>query len=299
MPWRFAIVPFQGPARPTCGNSIITRAGRTDELVPEESGKPNRWRMRKPIDAPGDTRSITQILAILANLRAEEFVADSQKDAVKYGLNHPVLEVAWETEGMHRLKVGAQVPRTPSYYAAIDDQPLVFILKAETLKPFEAEFRDHVVMSFPLESARRLVLTWGRPKRVVTLLHRQPAPKGQHDWVEQPGSDVSGIDLSAVSALAKALSHLETVQYAQYEGEIPAYTGLLRPRLAVTVKFDESQPDHILRIGHPAAPGLMYAARGTADSGPVFLLPAVSWDALIRSGERLAPFPKDVFTPAR
>ena len=97
---------------------IITRAGRVDELEPEQSGGPNRWRMRSPIDAPADTRSITQILAILANLRADEFVADSQKDAIKFGLNEPILEVAWETDRTHRLKVGAQVPRKPSYYAS-------------------------------------------------------------------------------------------------------------------------------------------------------------------------------------
>ena len=120
MPWRFVIAPLAGPGPAGVRKLIITRAGRTDELVPEESGKPNRWRMRRPIDAPADTRSITQILAILANLRADDFVADSQKDAAKFGLNQPLLEVAWETDRMHRLKVGAQVPRKPSYFAAID-----------------------------------------------------------------------------------------------------------------------------------------------------------------------------------
>ena len=29
----------------------VTRAGRTDELVPNTTGEPNRWRMRRPIDA--------------------------------------------------------------------------------------------------------------------------------------------------------------------------------------------------------------------------------------------------------
>jgi hypothetical protein len=83
-----------GPGPAGVHKLIITRAGRTDELVPEEGGQPNRWRMRRPIDAPADARSITQILAILANLRADDFVADSQDDAAKFGLNQPLLEVA-------------------------------------------------------------------------------------------------------------------------------------------------------------------------------------------------------------
>src|SRR5262249_43290118 len=107
---------------------IISRAGRTDELVPDQTGKPNRWRMQKPIDAPADSRAIPQILAILANLRADDFVADSQQNAAKFGLNEPILEVAWESDRLHRLKVGSQVPRKPSYYAAVDGELSVFIL---------------------------------------------------------------------------------------------------------------------------------------------------------------------------
>ena len=96
--------------------------------MPEEGGKPNRWRMRRPVDAPADTRAITQILAILANLRAEGFVADSQKDATRFGLDKPMLEVEWETDRPHRLKVGARFrksrPITPP-----PRKPFVFTLE--------------------------------------------------------------------------------------------------------------------------------------------------------------------------
>ena len=154
-------------------------------------------------------------------------------------------------------------------------------------------------MSFPPTSAKRLILTWYRPKRTLSIAHRQPTAKGQLEWVNEPGVDATGIDLSAAGALVKALSHLETVRFTQYDGEIPAYTGLIHPRLTATVKFEENQPVRVLRIGHAASPGLIYAAEGTADSGPVFLLPAPSWDSLIRSGEQLVDFPANVFAPAR
>ncbi len=288
-----------GPGPADVRKLTITRAGRTDLLVPAQGGQPNRWRMVQPINAPADTRAVTQVLATLANLRATDFVADSLKDAAKFGLDKPILEVTWETEGLHRLKVGAQVPKTASYYASIEDQPPVFILKAEALKPFESEFRDHLVMSFPPASVRRLLLDWNRPKRAVVLLHRQPTAKGQLDWVPEPASGAAGLDISAVSALGKALSHLETVRYLQYGGEIPTFTGLLRPRFTATVKFDDNTPDRVLRIGHDTGSGLIFAAEGTTDSGPVFLLPAASWASLIQSGEQFPPLPKDLFAPAR
>ncbi len=276
----------------------VTRAGRVDELVPVENGAPNRWRMRKPIDAPADTRSVTQIVAVLANLRAEGFVSDNQEDPAKFGLDHPLIEVEWETDKPHRLKVGGQVPRESAYYAATDDQPSVFTLSAETLKPFEAEFRDHLVMTFPLAKAERVVLTWSRPDRTAAFRHREPTTKGGVEWVGVPGSDSGGIDLASVTALAKALSHLETVQYWQYDGEIQAYTGLVHPRLTVTVKFGANEADRVIRIGYGAGPGLLYAAEGTSLTGPVFELPAVSWDMLIQLGQRLAPLPADLFSHA-
>jgi hypothetical protein len=278
---------------------VIKRGSRTDELEPDKTGAPNQWRMRRPIDAPGDVRSITQAIAVLANLRAEDLISPSTGDAKTYGLDHPLLEVAWESDKTHRLKVGAQVPRTPSYFAAIDGEPYVFTLKGETLKPFEAEFRDRLVMSFPLESAERLLLRWGWPRRSLEIYRRSPAPKGQPEWVEVPGADKSGIDLSASATIVKALSRLETTRYAQYDGAIPVGTGLLRPRFEVEVLTGLNQPPQILRIGWSTAQGLVFAATGTADSGPVFMLPGAAWNALIQSGLRFTPLPDQVFAPPR
>ena len=142
---------------------------------------------------------------------------------------------------------------------------------------------------------------WSSPGRGPTApwrssIARRPT-KGQLEWVDEPGTDARGIDLSAVGALAEAVSHLETVRFLQYDGEIQPYTGLIHPRLTVAVKLGANEPDRIIRVGHAASPGLIYAAEGMSLNGPVFLLPAGSWDALIKSGQRLPPFPDDVFAP--
>ena len=293
--WRFVIKRWSIRPRQACGNwSSPAPVGST-------SSSPSK--AAAPIAGGCCGRSMPRRIAARSprssqswpNLRADSFVADTQKDATKFGLDHPLLDVEWETDRPHRLKVGAQVPHEPAYYATTLGDPNVFTLSAETLKPFEAEFRDHVVMSFPLAEAERMVLSWSRPDRTLALRYRQPTAKGQLEWFEEPGQDSRGIDLSAATALARALSHLETVRYSQYDGAIEPFTGLVQPRLTVTVKLGANEPDRIMRIGHPAAPGLIYAALGTSTSGPVFLLPGVSWDALIKSGQRLPNLPSNVF----
>jgi hypothetical protein len=277
----------------------LIRAGRTDELEPNTAGEPNRWRLRQPIDAPADTRTVTQILAMLSNLRADQYVADSAGDGKAYGLDHPLLEITWETDKTHRLKVGSPVPRAAAYYAQLDAAPFVFTIKTEVLKPLEAELRDHVVMSFPAARAQRIVLTWGWPHRTVAFRRRTPTAKGQSDWVDEPGSDPTGLDQSRISALMTAMAHLESLRFVQYDGEIQPFTGLHRPRLTIEVMLSAAEPLRVLKIGYPTGDGHVMAAEGTSGSGPVFLLPAAAWDALVQSGERFDPLPTNVFAPAR
>jgi hypothetical protein len=276
----------------------ITRGVRTDELEPDKDGEPNRWRLLRPTNARADARSVTQVIAALSRLRADQFVSDSADDLKKFGLDHPILEIAWESDRAHRLMVGSQVPRTAAYYARTDDQPLIFTIKTEVLKPFEAEFRDHTVLSFPEAKAQRVVLHWGWPKRDIAFRQRSQATKGQTQWVDEPGSDAAGIDQSRITPLVKALSQLETLRFLQYDGEIPPATGLLRPRLTVEVEQDPPAATRVLRIGYPTNDGYVLAAEGTSSSGPVFLLASVAWDALIASGERSSPLPANVFAPA-
>ena len=252
----------------------VTRAGRTDELEPNKGGEPNRWRLRRPIDAPADTRSVTQILAMLSNLRADQLITDAVGDGKMFGLDHPLMEITWETDHAHRLKVGSPVPRSAAYYAQAEDLPFVFTIKTEVLKPLEAELRDHIVLTFPAARAERMVLNWRWPPRTVAFRHRSQSPKGQPDWVDEPGFDATGIDQSRVSALVKALSQLEAVRFVQYDGEIPPYTGLHRPRLTVEVMLSAVEPTRVLRIGYPTNEGHVFAAEGTSGTGPVFLLPA-------------------------
>jgi hypothetical protein len=274
---------------------IVSRPGRTDEVVPSQEGEPNKWRMRRPVDAPADTASVTQALASLASLRAEDFVSDTIGDGKPFGLDRPALEIAWETDKTYRLKIGAVVPRTSTFYAALDDRPYVFTLSNEVVGRFEAEFRDRRVMSFAANRADRVVLRW--PNRSLAIKRRIQPPKGQPEWVDEPGSDARGIDLSMTGALVDAMAQLQTPRYTQNEGPIPAYTGLMRPRLVVDVSLGREEPPRILRIGDTIGE-MIFAAEGTISSGPVFFLHAKAWDNLIKSGERFDMLPANVFAPA-
>ncbi len=276
----------------------IRRGGRVDELMPDSKGEPNAWRMLRPVEARADTQTITQVLTMLCSLRAQDFAASTLAEATGAGLDTPMMQIDWESDGSHFLKIGAAVPRSATFYATSDGEPMVFTLPAQIVRALDAEYHDHRVMSFPPAGARRIVLHFFG--RTVELRHRPPQARGQVEWVPESGSDVNGIDLSRVGSLLQTLSQLQTRKFIQYDGELPADTGLLRPRLTVEVVVG-GEPDakRVLRIGDNAGDGTVCAALGTGPTAPAFLLPGPPWNELIRSGERLPDLPDDLFAPAK
>jgi hypothetical protein len=273
----------------------IRRGPRVDEIVPDSTGpsQPNTFRMLRPVNAPADAGAVTQALTVLCGLRAEDFAAPSVGDGKAFGLDRPLMQIDWESEGTHSLKIGAAVPRSTNFYATRDGQSMVFTLPAATLRAFDAEYHDHRVMSFPTQRAMRVVLYFAG--RTISLRHRPAQTRGQVEWVPEPGSDAEGIDLSRIGSLVQTLSQLQTLRFIQYEGEIPPQTGLAHPRLKVEVTLGAKGPTHVLRIGSSTDDGNVCAATGTGSSGAAFFLPGPPWNDLIRSGERLDPLPDNVF----
>ncbi len=248
------------------------------------------------MDAPADIATVTQVLTVLANLRAEDFTSVPVSEERTFGLEPPAIDVEWESDGTHRLKIGAPVPRSLNYFASVNGKPLIFLIAGTTVRSFEAEFHDHRVLTFPAARAQRVVLRW--PNRTVRLRRHLPTARGQVEWGPEPGSEADGLDLSRISSLVGTMSKLETTRFLQYDGDLPIAAGLRYPRFRIEVSLGGKEPDQVLRIGVPTDDGNVCGAIGDGGSGPAFLLPAPPWNELIQSGERYAPLPDDPFAPA-
>jgi hypothetical protein len=284
----------------------IVREGATFVLEPGGSGStPNQWKLVRPVEAPADMRVVTQVLAMLANLRAEEFVADLKADEGLYGLAEPAITVSWEdrserggsgSHGSRWLKIGKPVPDRPGQvYALLEGKPIVFTLSMKQAVVLLAEFHESRVFSVAPESVQRLVFRL--PDRALGF-RRRPVPTGKpNDWSAEPGTDMSGIDLSRFNGLVQQLGELQTPRFYQYKGPIPEETGLSQPRLVLEVYRSDGKPPSTLRIGNTNPQGLVYSATGTNDEGPVFFLPAAAWDALIQSLDVWGEIPRDPFAP--
>jgi Domain of unknown function (DUF4340) len=296
----------------------LVREGTTTVLEPDRSsGAPNRWRMVAPVRAPADVEAVTHLLALLADLRAEDFAAEAAGDGKNFGLDQPPLVVAWDAETAPggpparpeppsqpaaapsssggRLRIGKPVPGKPgTFYAAVEAQPFVFTLGAPAVQALLAEYHQTLVLSFQADAIRRLVFRL--PERTLAFSHNPRPGGGPANWRPEPGTDASGIDLSRFDDLVKQLAQLRTSRFLQYQGPIPAATGLSRPKLVLELDTGPGNAPQVLRIGETQG-GLVAAASGASDTGPVFLLPSAAWNALIPSAGLAAEIPANPFAP--
>jgi hypothetical protein len=288
----------------------LVREGTTTILEPDTaSPAPNQWKMVKPVAAPADVRAVTQLLSVLADLRAEDFAGELGPDDKRFGLDAPPVTVSWETgeavpgaksSGGEKpaagwLKVGKPVPNKPgSLYAAVKDRPFVFILGSPAFQAIATEFHDLRVLSFDPDAVSRLVLRV--PGRTLGFVRRSPPLGEPSDWSPEPGTDARGVDLSRFNELIKQLSSLRASRFLQYQGPIPPDAGLFEPRLMLEAHTRDVKPPRLLRIGAAQGP-LVLAATGSAPSGPVFLLPGAAWEALIQSLAPQEELPRDIFSP--
>jgi hypothetical protein len=294
----------------------LFREGTKTVLQPDPSAKTaNRWLMIEPVKAPADTAAITQVLALLSDLRALDFAAEAIGDGKPYGLDHPPIVVAWEAEGTSKpvavpsakpappaapsrsagkLSVGYPVPGKPgTFFASIEGEPFVFTLPLSAVENLAAEFHETQVMSIPAESIRRLVFrVSGRTMGFV----RDAKPSGTPaDWNPEPGTDAQTVDLSRFNDLVVQLAKLRTPRFYQYEGPFPAASGLARPRLVLEL-YSADGKSQVLRVGETMG-AMVLAATGTADSGSIFLLAGGAWNALIQTLTPVQELPENPFAP--
>lgn len=280
----------------------LVREGKTIALEPDSSAKtPNRWRMIEPVKAPADTVAITQVLTLLSDLRAEAIVAESPADVKPFGLDHPPVIVSWtldkpqaETAARGTLKIGGAVPGIPgTFYAAVEGQPFLFALGTAAIQPLAAEFHETQVISLRPDSIRRL--TFRAPGRTLAFARAAQPTGSPADWRPEPGTDASKIDMSRFNDLVAHLAQLRSPRFFQYDGPFPVMAGLARPRLVIA--FDTADgKTQTLRLGATLG-GMVLAATGGESSGPIFLLPANAWDALIQMLSPAGELPDDVFAP--
>jgi hypothetical protein len=274
----------------------IERDGKVFEVKSGPTpGRFEEWKMTKPAAGPADMQTVAQLAVMLANLRADQLITDAPQDSAQYGLDTPVLTCIWSTPqpgapasksakakasppAEWTLTVGKPVSgKQGSHYARVSGNPLVFTLSPIAVQILNTELRDHRVIAFMQQQVDRIVFEWpGRKVGLSRKLTRIPDP-GKPEWQPDEGSDAVGIAPERINDLLGAVSGLTAARFAQYDGKIPAETGLEPPLVTIEIHTVDRDVTHRLRLGKPAGENQRFATTASGDSGPVAVIAEAPW----------------------
>ncbi|MBI3467196.1 MAG: DUF4340 domain-containing protein [Planctomycetes bacterium] len=256
----------------------IHREDKTTSVERKQEGEAKKevWRMTEPVDAPADSKSVSDILFDLSPLTAKKFVAEGVTDFEPYGLHEPKIRatVTLKAEGdkkpdQHVLLIGGEVEGDGGHYAKLGDADLVFAVDQRTVGDLNAELHDHDLLKFDIPKVEGLTLTW--PDAKLELAYKKPEGKTEKQWSVLGDEDFK-LDADKTRAVGTFLSTLSTDKFAQYQGDFKEEYGFEKPALLIEVKLEGDSTAKTLRIGSAAQGEKRYVA--TAEkSGGVGLIP--------------------------
>ncbi len=228
----------------------------TGEVTGFRKGTDGAWTIVKPVEAPADRNSVSDIVTNLANLEEDREVDPNAADLKVFGLAEPRLEVTFHSEGEKepkRILFGDKTPAGTGMYARLPEGNRVFLVGTAldtSLDKSAFDFRDKKAFTFDETTVSSLELASGA--QTIRL------EKAGEDWklvkpIQAPADFVSvnGIIGQLQSAQMTALKERpeELKDVKQY--------GLDRPQVVAPIGTGASSVT--IEIGGEAEAGSVWA----------------------------------------
>ena len=146
------------------GDAPEVHCERQIALNGETAGDVGEWKMIQPVEAKADTRSIQEIVAALAGLKAVVFEADGDYDPANYGLSRPKITVALQFTDdapKQELQIGSDAGTDGRIYVARPDRHAVYTVNREIYTKLDRtvfDLRDKRVIDFQRTATHRFTL---------------------------------------------------------------------------------------------------------------------------------------------
>jgi hypothetical protein len=124
------------------------------EVTGLKKGANNTWTIVKPVEAPADNNSLSDIATSLANLEEDREVDPNASDLKTYGLAEPRIDVTFHVEGEKepkRILIGDKTPGGTAMYAKLPANNRVFLVGTAldaSLNKSTFDFRDKTAFAF-------------------------------------------------------------------------------------------------------------------------------------------------------
>jgi hypothetical protein len=235
-------------------NMEVNASGRTTRFE-KKSGE---WQIAQPPSGRADAGAIDGLVSRVSGVQMKSVVPDAS-DLKKFGLDKPVASVRLGSgSAQATLAIGGPAEGdSGGVYARDLSRPTVFTIEAsllDDLKKDPSEYRQKDLFDARSFNATRLELVRNGQTTVFEKTKAKDKDgKEQEKW-RQTAPAARDIDQAKIEALISAATGTRATGFV----DTTAKTGLDKPELAVSVKYDEGKEEHVsfARAGDTA-----YAAR--------------------------------------
>jgi hypothetical protein len=223
------------------------------------------WKIRKPVEAKADFGTVEGLIGKIQTVQMKSMVGDepSAVDLKKYGLDKPDATIDLSAgSSKATLIVGGKADENTVYARDASKPAVVTIEKAllDDLKKGADDYRVKDLFQFRAYNATHVEIQRGDQKVVFDRV-KAASDKEQDKW-HRASPNPADVDRDKVDALLAKIANMRATSFV----EASSKTGLDKPAMVVSVKFDDGKKEERVTFGkvgedvfaaRPGEPGAM------------------------------------------
>jgi hypothetical protein len=232
----------------------VTAGGKTIAIA--KAG--GDWKITKPVQTKADFGSVEGLVGRLQSVQMKSIVADqaTPADLKKYGLDKPEATVNLGLGSSRAtLLIGGKADKDNTVYARDASKPAVVTVEQSLLDDLKKDadnYRRKDLFEFRPFNATHIELT--RNGETV-VLDRVKGANDKPDTWKRVSPNPGDVDKEKMDSLLSKLSNMRASSFV----DSTAKTGVDKPALVVTVKFDEGKKEEKVTFGQEGSD--VYAVR--------------------------------------
>jgi hypothetical protein len=226
-------------------DGLDVTAGSKTLAVAKDGGE---WKITRPVQTRADFGSVEGLVGRLQSVQMKSMVTENAApaDLKKYGLDKPEATVNLNAGSARAtLLVGGKAADNTVYARDASKQAVVTVESAllDDLKKGADDYRRKDIFEFRPFNANRIEMT--RNGQTVVLERVKGKGENAADTWRRVSPTAADVDREKTDSLLSKLSNIRAASFV----ESTAKTGLDKPALAVTVKFDDSKKEEKVTFG--------------------------------------------------
>jgi hypothetical protein len=226
-------------------DGLDVTAGSKTLAVAKDGGE---WKITRPVQTRADFGSVEGLVGRLQSVQMKSMVTENAApaDLKKYGLDKPEATVNLNAGSARAtLLIGGKAADNTVYARDASKQAVVTVESAllDDLKKGADDYRRKDIFEFRPFNANRIEMT--RNGQTVVLERVKGKGENAADTWRRVSPTAADVDREKTDSLLSKLSNIRAASFV----ESIAKTGLDKPALAVTVKFDDSKKEEKVTFG--------------------------------------------------